>query len=78
MLQEKCGLNEGDGNENTAIHIAAMNGSLDCLEVLSRFPCFSFLLDERDENGMTALHLAAGNKHAYVHVNVNDEVVLTV
>ena len=64
LMQEKCELNERDGNENTAIHIAATNGSLDCLEVLSKFPRFSFLLDERDENGMTALHLAASNKHA--------------
>jgi len=63
LLQEKYEFNERDGNENTVIHIAAKNGSLDCLEVLSSYSCFSFLLDERDENGMTALHMAAGNKH---------------
>ncbi|KAJ7385769.1 hypothetical protein OS493_013803 [Desmophyllum pertusum] len=63
LLQEKCLLNERDVNENAPLHIAAKNGSLDCVDFLSDCPEFPFQLNERNDNGMTPLHLAASNKH---------------
>ena len=52
-----------DVNDKIPLHIAAETGSLDCVKVFSKFPDFASLLNERDEIGMTALLLAANNKH---------------
>ena len=56
-------IRERDVNDKVPLHIAAEKGSLDCVKVFSKFPDFTSLLNERDENGMTALLLAASNKH---------------
>ena len=50
-------------NEKVPLHIAAETGSLDCVLALSRYPDFASILSIREDNGMTALHLAASNKH---------------
>lgn len=52
-----------DVNEKTPLHIAAENGALQCVELLSG--CQD-MLNDRDELGLTALHLAASNKHTWV------------
>ena len=63
LLENKVCVKGRDVNDKLPLHIAAETGSLDCVIVFSRFPDFTSLLNERDENGMTALHLAASNKH---------------
>lgn len=67
VLQKDVLLNERDVNDKTPFHVAAENGSLHCVEVLAHF---TFLLDERAEGAVSALHLAANNKHAWVTVRI--------
>lgn len=52
-----------DINEKLPLHIAAETGSFDCVVALSKLPGFTSHLHDREERGMTALHLAAGNGH---------------
>lgn len=52
-----------DINEKVPLHIAAETGALDCVLALSKLPNFTSLLNEREENGMTAIHLATSNGH---------------
>lgn len=52
-----------DINEKLPLHIAAETGALDCVLAFSKLPNFASLLSEREENGKTALHLAASNGH---------------
>ena len=49
-----------DAHEKLPIHDAAASGSLNCLRVLTLCP---FLVNERDTEGSSPLHLAASNKH---------------
>ena len=50
--------------EKIPIHIAAENGSLDCVVTLAKYPLFASYVDQREARGMTALHFSANNKHA--------------
>ena len=52
-----------DAHEKLPIHDAAASGSLNCLRVLTLCP---FLVNERDSEGSSPLHLAASNKHTWV------------
>lgn len=56
-------INKRDVSEKTPLHVAAENGALQCVELLSYCPN---MLNDRDELGLTALHLAASNKHTWV------------
>ena len=56
--------NESDINEKGPLHIAAENGSLDCVVALSKYAISARCVSKREARGMTPLHLAASNKHA--------------
>ena len=62
-MENKVGITERDISEKIPLHIAAETGSLDCVLALSKCPDFASILRIREDNGMTALHLAASNKH---------------
>ena len=58
--------NDSDINEKGPLHIAAENGSLDCVVALAKYAFFGSCVSKREAQGMSPLHLAASNKHAQV------------
>ena len=64
LLENKVYVRGRDMQEKIPIHIAAENGSLDCVVTLAKYPLFASYVDQREARGMTALHFAANNKHA--------------
>ena len=64
LLENKVCVRGRDMQEKIPIHIAAENGSLDCVVTLAKYPLFASYVDQREARGMTALHFAANNKHA--------------
>ena len=64
LLENKVCVRGRDMHEKIPIHIAAENGSVDCLVALAKYPLFASCVDQREARGMTALHFAANNKHA--------------
>ncbi|KAJ3107545.1 hypothetical protein HDU97_003850 [Phlyctochytrium planicorne] len=57
LIEKKESLNEVLSGGQGVLHIAALNGSLDCLEILTLEP--SLNLNLQDDTGNTALHIAA-------------------
>ena len=64
LLENEVCVRGRDMQEKIPIHVAAENGSLDCVVTLAKYPLFASYVDQREARGMTALHFAANNKHA--------------
>lgn len=60
---ENCTSGQQDINSKIPLHLAAENGSIECIKALLRFPTFLIALNDRDDHGRTPLHHAALNKH---------------
>lgn len=63
LLEDSFLLDQRDINERIPLHIAAENGSLECVGSLLRCKTLLTYANDRDKQGMNPLHLAASNKH---------------
>lgn len=65
-MDNKCTVAPKDVSDRTPLHAAAKNGHVACVEQL----CLSEPghVNERDEHGLTPLHLAARESHWYVGI----------
>ncbi|KAJ7385791.1 Transient receptor putative cation channel sub A member 1 [Desmophyllum pertusum] len=52
-----------DINERIPLHLAAENGSLECVDSLLGCKTLLIFGNDKDKQGMTPLHIAASNKH---------------
>lgn len=66
LLEKKCIVAPKDVFDRSPLHAAAENGHLTCVEQL----CISEPghVNDRDERGLTPLHLAARESHRYVGI----------
>ena len=52
-----------DNKSRTALHLAVESGSINAVKILLKELAFGDLINEQDEDGNTAFHLAAINRH---------------
>ena len=52
-----------DKKSRTALHLAVESGSINAVKILLKELAFGDLINEQDEDGNTAFHLAAINRH---------------
>jgi len=71
LITNGADVNAKDLDDWTPLQIAAQNGYVDITEILTE--CHDSIVDEKDSNGQTALHLVACDGHANViHVLIKN------
>ena len=54
-------MNSTDIQHNSPLHLAAANGSIDCIETL--LGCEGICTDKKNDKNKTPMHMAAENGH---------------